>query len=82
MMISTIRPGIRAIKRISDEKVFTETGKSWDDWVEAINLQNGNSEELLAIIEYLMGTYGLTHLWAATIASYYLMAQSGEYSNS
>jgi hypothetical protein len=80
-MISTIRPGVRAMQQISDDKVLVETGKTWQEWVDAINLCDGNTRELLSVIECLIGRYGLTHLWASTIASYYLMEQSEEYAD-
>jgi hypothetical protein len=72
----TIRPGIRAIKEMSDEKVYTQTGKSLSEWVDEIDCWDGNKRELLSLIEYLMGRHGLTHLWASTIASYYLIDQT------
>lgn len=70
-MISTIRPSIRALQQINDEKVLAETSKTWSEWVQAINLWSGNKTELWSIAEHLIAKHKLSHLWAATIASYY-----------
>ena len=71
----TIRPGLRAIKQISDEKVQVETGKTWMAWMQAIDRWVGDKAELWPIVQYLTAKYALTHLWATTIASYYLIEQ-------
>jgi len=59
------------VSRISSEAVAKATGKTWSEWIIALDLAGAVQWDHKALVEYLAGTYQISPWWCQTIAMHY-----------
>jgi uncharacterized protein YndB with AHSA1/START domain len=59
------------VSRISNEAVAKGTGKTWSEWIIALDLAGAAQWDHKTLVEFLAGTYHISQWWCQTIAIHY-----------
>ena len=63
--------GVSTSRKITDEQVKADTGKSWAEWVLVLDAWEGTPKSFASLSNFLTGKHKLTQTWAQVIAVYY-----------
>ncbi|HVO78176.1 MAG TPA: hypothetical protein VMS79_04840 [Methanomassiliicoccales archaeon] len=59
------------VRKISNEKVLEETGRSWDEWFSVLDEVGVEEKGHSHAVEYLMSHHGLEAEWAEKVSLRY-----------